>query len=197
MSCKLDKQITFIESQPFSISFNSYNNEKDRTYTPDYYIRRDLGLKPSQFTLSTAASEIIIEVKRIADLKYLSDRDVERLAAAAVWAMQSDERDFLIITDGFFTSEKGETIRLLAGFVEVPITSAAQALLDILNRSSPIEVNTAYELLTIAGYSLAEAEEAMLLSMANGWLETETFKIPSESDKLYWRDVDENPDPET
>lgn len=197
LACKLDKRVISVHSQPFTINFSSIENDEARRYTPDYYIERDVSIIPSQFELSTTASKILIEVKREEDLRYISQDDINRYAAAAYWAMHSDERDFLIITETFFSGEQGEAIRLLSGYVGEGFNNVTLALLDLLQRSSPLLLEEANDLLTITGYSLEEAEEAVLLSLANGWLETETFRIPSSGDKLYWRNPDASTDPKT
>lgn len=197
LACKLDRRIEDIKSQPFTLSFTTSASSTRMRYTPDYYLKRDLGVYPSQFQMASSAIELIVEVKRRADLKFLSESDIERLAAAAFWSKQSPHRDFIIITDDYFLGETGEAIRLLSGYVEDSATDAALALIAFCKRSSPLALSIAYDLLTMSGYSRSEAEEAILLSIANGWIETPEFKIPSNGDELYWRNPNEVPDTET
>lgn len=197
LACRLDKNVTDVESQPFSLSFLTKGKTDSRIYTPDYYLKRDMRIGPSQFQISPKCAEIIIEVKRRSDLQYISNSDVERLAAGAYWAMQDPLRDFLIVTDDFFIGEKGEAIRLLSGYAGEPLSNAARTLIDLCKRSSPLRLGVAYDLLTMSGYTLEDAEEAVLVSIANGLIETAEFKIPSSKDDLYWRDPDEASDTET
>lgn len=197
LACRLDKNVTNVESQPFSISFLIKGKTDNRVYTPDYYLKRDIRTAPSQFQLSPKSAEVIVEAKRRSDLQFLSSSDIERLAAGAYWAMQDPLRDFLIVTDDFFKGGKGEAIRLLSGYVGDPLSNATLTLIDLCKRSSPLRLKVAYDLLTMSGYTLEDAEEAVLVSIANGWVETADLKIPSSEDDLYWRDPNEASHTET
>ena len=187
LGCRLDHQIVSVEAQPFSIVFNTSNSKQLRQYTPDYYVSKDISLGATKVCIGQHDSEdIIVEIKREADLKYTSEEDIERYAAGIAWADLSLNRDysFYAMNSVQTTLDKYlERYGHVAGEMDSP---ASKMLKNCLLADTKMTVEEARQFLTGNGYSSDEIEHGIQIGIAKGWAEIDTIDHYSGKNILQW-----------
>ena len=186
-ACRMDSQIDFVKHQPFSIIFKSANGRKTRTYTPDYYVRKSI-LKPkSQYRIAVGSpTEILVEVKREEDLRYIKEEDITRFGSAIAWAKKDPKRHFLLFLDTDLSGEMGQRIKRLSNLLDQQETRAARHLKITMKDMSLPTVAEIISFLQFSGFTEAQATDAIWIGLSHGWLGTGTPTIPKKSDRIIY-----------
>ena len=186
-ACRMDSQIDFVKHQPFSIIFKSASGRKTRTYTPDYYVRKSI-LKPkSQYRIAVGSpTEILVEVKREEDLRYIKEEDITRFGSAIAWAKKDPKRHFLLFLDTDLSGEMGQRIKRLSNLLDQQETRAARHLKITMKDMSLPTVAEIISFLQFSGFTEAQATDAIWIGLSHGWLGTGTPTIPKKSDRIIY-----------
>ena len=185
LACRLDHQVEHIAAQPFSIRFKIAGSHRERKYTPDYLVRKNLSLGASRVCIgSSLASAVCVEVKRETDLRYMKRPDVERLAAGYAWGKSSADSDFTTYIDPIEGSDEKFWISHLGYLAAEPETAASLLLRKCLSVDLSMNVSDAWSFLERSGFDKNEVERAVILGIAKGWAELDTLGYPIGSHTL-------------
>jgi len=185
LACRLDHQVEHIVAQPFTIRFKIAGNFRERQYTPDYLVRKDLSLGATRVCVgSSLSSEVCVEVKRETDLRYMKNRDVERLASGFAWGKANADRDFTTFIDPIKASVEMSWINQLGYLAAEPETEASVLLRKCLSVDLSMNVSDAWSFLERSGFDSSQAERAVILGIAKGWAELDIIGFPDGNENL-------------
>lgn len=187
LGCRLDHQVISVETQPFSIVFNTGKSKKLRQYTPDYYVSKDTSLGATKVCIGQFDSEdIIVEIKRETDLRYTSEDDIERYAAGIAWADLSPNRDYLFYAMNSVQTALDKFLERYGHIAGEMDTPASKALKRCLLADTKMTVKEARQFLTGNGYAFDEIEHGIQIGIAKGWAEMDTISHYCGDDILQW-----------
>lgn len=189
LACTLDKRVAQVSRKPFALSFSDATSSAKKAYTADYYIRMDHSVA-TKFRAFGNYEELLISLIADSERPKLTEDEIVGLSAGECWASQVLSRSFTIVGDRLPEEEWGSTMALLSRHVVDTAEDAANLLHAICERQSSMEISVVIEMLTRLGYSVQEAELAILSCLANGWLATAQRKIPTFQDTLVWQNSD-------
>ena len=191
LSCRLDHPIIDIISQPFSILY-SHSGGSVQRYTPDFLIRRDLSVRPSQFSTGEGENEwLIVEVKRVQDFLRSGKKDIIRLGAMNAWTAEAPNRDSTFAFDTMFDSPLGERLKYFGRLSSEPEDTLAQQIPYLIKSGRRKTIGEIEEVLIEMGNTQSQARRSLHIAIARGWLGYSALRLPMPTDSLEcWHEVE-------
>jgi len=191
LSCRLDHPIVDIVSQPFSILY-SHQGGPERRYTPDFLIRRDLSIQPSQFSTGEGQHEwLLVEVKRVQDFLRSDEKDIIRLGAMNAWTAVAPNRASTFAFDTMFESPLGERLKYFGRLSSEPDDKLAREIPNFVKSGHCKTIGEIEEFLIKLGFTELESRRSLHIAIARGWLDYSEVRLPIPSDVVEcWHEVE-------
>ena len=165
--CGASPQVSSVVREPFSIRYIDVLAQRDRRYTPDFLV---------ELTHRDRNWELLVEVKREADLSRFMRRSLPGFEAAKLWTLDRPGRRFAIATDKWMEQAGLEQLRMVHAFAKTPISAALRdTTIRLVARHQPSStLNICQHIGESLGISWNEAMPKMLALIATGEL---TFDV--------------------
>lgn len=191
LCCRLDHPIIDIVAQPFSILYRHANGSLSR-YTPDFLIRRDLSMKPSQFSTGEGEHEwLIVEVKRVKDFLRSNEKDIIRLGAINAWSSENSNRASTFAFDTMFNSPLGERLKYFGRLSIETEDTLARTIPNFIASGFCKTIGEIEDTLVKLGNTQSYARRSLHVAIAKGWIGYSAPRMPVQNDLVEcWHEVE-------